>query len=227
MTTRPSEAAGSNLAAEYLGYVMEDQGLYRCIEPALPSIKTLNTQQIETLIFYLKSLHNYYPASENHVAYFDRFNNHLNKLRASESQTVLQAKATKLMLLAMVVGGLSGVIFVASLATFFAGAMTWGVALIVAALGVFVLADVKFGTPALITAKEQDRRYFLESLRSARGCNELDWAGLFSYNDVTKSGPQSDADIEHTKGRIAEMTEQLRNALYNDEYMEYTGSRSP
>ncbi|MGZ7132878.1 MAG: hypothetical protein ACXVH6_05885, partial [Halobacteriota archaeon] len=185
-----------------------------------------NSQQIETLIFYLKSLHNYHPASENHVAYFDRFNNHLNKLRTSESQTTLQAKATKLMLLAMIVGGLGGVIFIAGAATIFTGVISWGVALIVAALGVFVLADAKFGTPALITTKEQDRRYFLQSLRSARGCNELDWAGLFSYNGVTKSGPQSDADIERTKARIAEMTEQLRNALYNDQYMEYTGSRS-
>lgn len=70
--------------------------------------------------------------------------------------------------------------------------------------------------------KEQDRRYFLESIRAARACNELDWSGLFPYHGASRPGPQSDEDLERTEQRIAELSSQLRAALHNDEFMEYT-----
>lgn len=210
------------MASEYLSYVKQDEELYRIVEQALPGLETLNVQQVESFIFYLKSLHGYNPASENHVAYYDRFSKQLEELRNSESQEALQTKATRLMLLAMVAGGVGGIVLAVGAVIMLGGAAGWGTTLIIAAMGLFVLAEVRFGKPALETAKEQDRRYFLESLRSARACNELDWAGLFSHNGVTQPGPQSDADIEKTGIRIAELTHQLRTALYNDEYMQYS-----
>lgn len=97
-----------------------------------------------------------------------------------------------------------------------------GLATIFVALGVFVFAEARFGRAALVTAKEQDRLYFLESLREAKACNELDWAGLFSLNSVTHTGPQSETDIENQRLQVAELSSQLRIALYNDEYMQYS-----
>lgn len=39
------------------------------------------------------------------------------------------------------------------------------------AVGLFVLAESRFGRLALEAAKERDRRYFLASQRAARACN--------------------------------------------------------
>lgn len=124
----------------------------------------------------------------------------------------------------MVTGVVAGV-FLAAGAVALLGGAQWGAVLIAAAVGLFVLAEVRYGKPALKAAKEQDRRYFLECIGAARACNELDWSGLFSYNGVTQPGPQSDAAIEQTRLRIAALSAQLRNALYNDEYMQYLAHR--
>ena len=90
------------------------------------------------------------------------------------------------------------------------------------ALGIALLTEAKFGKAALVLAKEQDRRYFLDSIRAARSCNELDWCGLFSYNGVLRPGSQSDEDIARTERRVAELAAQLRSAVYNDEFFSYT-----
>jgi hypothetical protein len=45
----------------YLGYVEKDEGLLRVVEPILPRLTTLSAEQVETLVFYLKSLHGYCP----------------------------------------------------------------------------------------------------------------------------------------------------------------------
>ena len=42
---------------------------------------------------------------------------------------------------------------------------------------------------------------------------------LFSYNGVLRPGSQSDEDIARTERRVAE---QLRSAVYNDEFFSYT-----
>ena len=213
------------MKSEYLSYVEEDEALYGIVQPILSGINGLNVQQIEIFIFYLKSLHTYYPASENSGSYHTQFNLRLETLRASTSQVALQNKASHLMLLAIAMGGLSVAIFLTGVVLMF-GTPGWGVSLILVALVLFVLAQCRFGKPALLAAKEQDRRYFLESLRLARGCNELDWAGLFSYNGITSLGPQSDAGIERTGRRIADLTGQLRSALYNDEYMQISNNKT-
>ena len=75
---------------------------------------------------------------------------------------------------------------------------------------------------AIQVSKEQDRKYFLSSVRAANACNELNWAGLFSYNIATKDGALSDADLAHLNEQVAEITAKLRNALYNDEYFQYS-----
>jgi|GEM_PF-2427057 len=211
--------------SEYLSYVEQDKKLFSIVEPILPGIGTLNAQQIETLIFYLKSLHTYHPTGDDHIGHYDRYIQKLDALRTSKPQLALQVKASKQLLLAMTLGGVSGIMLALGSLTLFGGNAGWGGLLIAAALGLFVLADARFGKPALMTSKEQDRRYFLECIRAARACNELGWSGLFSYDGITQPGTQSNSDIERTENRVAELSSLLRDSLYNDEYMQYTYPR--
>ena len=209
---------------EYLSYVEQDATLLEAVAPVLPALRSLSAEQVETLVFYLKSLHSYYPSSENHVAHLERFSERLKTIRESAEQTTLQRKASAKLFKAMATGVVAGVLLAVG-GVALLGSAQWGAVLIAAAVGIFVLAEVRYGKPALEAAKEQDRRYFLECIRAARACNELDWSGLFSYNGVTQPGPQSDAAIEQTRLRIAALSAQLRNALYNDEYMQYSAHR--
>ena len=87
-----------------------------------------------------------------------------------------------------------------------------------------IFADIKFLKCALILTKEQDRRYFLSSIRAAKACNELGWAGLFSYNKCSKTGSYSEADTAHMNSEIGLLTHSLRTALYNDEYFQSSSS---
>jgi len=209
---------------EYFSYVERDAKLFEAVAPALPALRSLSAEQVETLVFYLKSLHSYYPSSENHVANLERFSERLKTIRESAEQTTLQRKASAKLFKAMATGVVAGALLAVGAVALF-GSAQWGAVLIAAAVVLFVLAEVRYGKPALDAAKEQDRRYFLDCIRAARACNELDWSGLFSYNGVTQPGPQSDAAIEQTRLRIAELSAQLRNALYSDEYMQYSSYR--
>lgn len=209
---------------EYFNYVKQDAKLFETVEPVLPALRSLSAEQIETLVFYLKSLHSYYPSSENHGNNFVRFSERLKTIRESPEQIALQRKASAKLLKAITAGVAAGALLVSGVVVL-AGSAAWGGAAIAASVGLFIWAEARFGRPALDVAKEQDRRYFLDCIRAARACNELDWAGLFTYNGVTQPGPQSDAAIEQTQLRIAELSTQLRCALYNDEYMQYSSHR--
>ncbi|MDR5746450.1 hypothetical protein QCE73_25090 [Caballeronia sp. LZ029] len=157
----------------------------------------------------MKSLHAYYTASENDVTNYQLFSQQLEGIRNTKSQNQFQRKAASLLLRAMILSGIAAIVAALGTVAMMVKQHGWGVPLIVGSFGLFLFAEARFGRTALSAAKEQDRRYFLECLRSARACNELDWAGLFTY------GAQSTEDL----------TEQLRNALYNDEYRQYSHAR--
>ncbi len=209
---------------EYFSYVEQDKKLLEIVAPVLPALRSLSAEQIETLVFYLKSLLSYYPSSENHVANLERFSERLKTIRESHDQTALQRRASTKLFKAMALCVAAGAVLAIG-AVGLADSAAWGAAVIAVAIGLFILAEARYGKPALDAAKEQDRRYFLQCIRAAQACNELDWSGLFSYNGVTEPGPQSDAAIEQTRLRIAELSAQLRCALYNDEYMQYSSHR--
>jgi hypothetical protein len=209
---------------EYFSYVERDTKLLNVVAPVLPALRSLSAEQIETLVFYLKSVHSCYAASENDGANFERFSTRLKTIRESREQTALQRKASMQLFKVMAACVATGVLLAVGVVTMAVGG-AWGGAVIAAAVGLFILAEARFGKPALDAAKEQDRRYFLHSIRAARACNELDWSGLFTYNGVAQPGPQSNSAIEQTRLRVAELSEQLRCALYNDEYMQYSSHR--
>lgn len=209
---------------EYFSYVERDAKVLETVAPVLSALRSLSAEQVETLVFFLKSLHSYYPSSENDVANLERFSERLKTIRESAEQNALQRRASTKLFKAMATCVAAGALLAIG-AVVLVGSALWGGAVIAAAVGLFILAEARYSKPALDAAKEQDRRYFLQCVRAARACNELDWSGLFSYNGVTQPGPQSDAAIEQTRLRIAELSAQLRRALYNDEYMQYSSHR--
>ncbi len=206
----------------YLSYIQEDPKLNAVVSEALPELQRLSSMQIEKLVFYLKSLHGYYPKSENHTSYWSEFADKLDKLRNSPEQITLQRQTGSALLKGIVCCVLGGVLLAVALAALMGGQTGIGVGFLAAAGACVLLADAKFFRKAVLTSKEQDRKYFLSSIRSAKACNELDWAGLFSYNKASKSGPLSDEDEALLAAQVAELTEKLRLALYNDEYFQYS-----
>ena len=92
----------------YIDSVTGDPELLSAVQECLPKLQGLNALQIEKLIFYLKSLHGYYPNSESHIFYSVDFSKKLDELRNSEEQIVLQRKVSFLLLKALsvfIIGG--------------------------------------------------------------------------------------------------------------------------
>ncbi|MCC5612496.1 hypothetical protein LC612_38840 [Nostoc sp. CHAB 5834] len=218
--------AGLNVETDmrdsYLAYVEEDERLLKVVEPILPHLKTLPKEQVETLVFYLKSLQSYSSSSANELQNRLAFEEKLDAIRSSYAQTELLSKARWKLLLGIFLCLAAAVVAVPGVLELLAGrgatAATW----VLPAGGLLLSAHFLLILPAIELFKQQDRRYFLESIRAARSCNELDWAGLFAYNGATMPGAQSEKALDQAAHRTAELTAQLRTALYNDEYLSYS-----
>lgn len=207
---------------QYLSYLEEDQELYAAVKSALPALQRLSPDQIEKLVFYLKSLHHYYPKSENHNVYWSVFDDKLQGIRNSSEQLGLQRQASRARIKGVALCVMSGASLAVALAAFIGAQTGLSVVFLCIACACVFFADSNFFMKAIQVSKEQDRKYFLSSVRAANACNELNWAGLFSYNIATKDGALSDADLAHLNEQVAEITAKLRNALYNDEYFQYS-----
>lgn len=209
----------------YLRFVEKDEALWQVLEPVLPRLTTLSAEQVEALVFYLKSLHGYYACSANELQNREPFDTRLDAIRNSSTQDRLQSKARWRLRLGVLICVAAGIVCLPGVLALFAGewrtVAAWGLP----AVALVFLADYVGFVPAINAFKQQDRRYFLESIRAARACNELDWSGLFTHDSITKPGPQSDEAIRQTQLRCAELAQQLRTALYNDEYMDYSRPR--
>ena len=198
---------------EYLGYLKEDAKLYAAIEDKLPQLQNLSFTQVEKLVFYLKNLHSYYPKSENLATFHLEFADKLDELRRSSEQIAISRKAGIALMKGMACCVLAGILLATAIVLLLNGEKGIGLGLTIAVIACILYADGKLLHKALVLSKEQDRKYFLSSIRAANGCNELDWAGLFSYTQTAPPGPQRDAEV-------GDLTERLRAALYNDEYFQ-------
>jgi hypothetical protein len=111
----------------------------------------------------------------------DDFDDVLVKLRDSELQVELQSRSNACFLKAAAFISGFGLFLVAGV---LAGALGggWIAATILIALSIACLVKAaRLQLTTLLIAKEQDRRYFLESLRAATTTEELNKAGLFAY----------------------------------------------
>lgn len=207
---------------QYLSYLKEDARLYAFVRDKLPELQELSAEQIEKLVFYLKSLHTYYPKSENHVAFLSEFSGKLEMLRNGSDQIAMQRQVAVALLKGIASCVFAGGLLAIAFAALLSGQIGMGVGFLCAGVVLVLFADSKLLRKALMLSKEQDRKYFLSSIRVAKACNELDWAGLFSYNQSSKSGPLSDDDEVRLSAEVGEFTAKLRAALYNDEYFQYS-----
>lgn len=207
---------------EYFTTVEDDTRLYALVQDKVPDLSQLSATQIEKLVFYLKSLHTNYPKSENHVAFYSEFTAKLDKLRNTPEQLAMQHQAGANLVKAIGCCTIAGLLFAGALFAVFGGQTSIAIGILVVSVALVLIADSRFLKKAILVSKEQDRKFFLSSIRAAKACNELDWAGLFAYNEVSKSGTQSDADLALTNAEIGRLTAQLRAALYNDEFFEYS-----
>jgi hypothetical protein len=205
----------------YKQYVEYDDELNNIFGKHFDAIEKLSKQQIEKVVFYLKSIHSYYADSWGSWQLKDVYDEKLLKIKFNEKQIELQNTALRIMrkiALLNIFGALvlaSGVIAIALKAWLVAVVLLCGFAYC------YYYANKKLLVKAIETYKEQDRRYFLESIRTAKGCNELDWSGLFAYYDGQHDGPQSDKDLENTDRQVRQITQNLKDALYNDEDSRY------
>jgi hypothetical protein len=206
---------------QYLSYLEDDAKLYAIVSDKLPELQHLSAAQLEKLVFYLKSLHGYYPKSENHVAFFAEFSDKLKKLRDDSEQVALQRQVSAALLKGMVCCVFAGVLLAVALAAIMGNQTVIGAGFLGVAVACVLLSDTKLLHKAVLLSKEQDRKYFLSSIRAAKACNELDWAGLFAYSQTSKT----EADEARLNAEIGDLTEKLRAALYNDEYFQYSPAK--
>lgn len=209
---------------EYLSYIEEDPQLYAVLKDKLPQFERLSPAQVEKFIFWLKSLQTYYPKSEASATYCSEFADKLENLRNSSEQINLQRSANRSLLKGIALCVIAGLLLAIVLACLLGGQMWLGMGFLGAAVGCILVATSTSIKTAIVISKEQDRKYFLASIRAARACNELDWAGFFAYSPAMQLGPRSAEDEKRIEGEMAELTGQLRAALYNDEYFEYSSS---
>ena len=207
---------------EYIHEIDSDDDLNAIVGDRLTPLKHLTFTQIEKLVFYLKSLHTYYPKSENQVSFWSDYETKLREIGNSPEQVALQRKASDEMLKAMGYCVLAGILLAGAALAFFIEQKAASVGLLVISGAAILFADIRHMTQATIISKEQDRRYFLMCIRTAKACNELEWSGLFSYNKASKEGPLSNADEAKINEEISRLTSELRAALYNDEYFHYS-----
>ena len=129
----------------------------------------------------------------------------------------MQRQVSRLLLKAMLCGAVAGALMLFAVPFGATSGAAWGVGLAAAALGMFWVGESRFGIPALDAAKDQDRAFFLECLRSAQACNHLEWCGLFAPPGARKE--------PLARERVEEIARNLRAALYNDEWMNFTPAR--
>lgn len=200
---------------DYLRRVLDDEALCEAVQPILPGVSRLTAEQVERLVFLLKSIPGGNGSRSVNVQASDAFEARLDVLRSSDSQSQLLSSAVGRLIFGVCCSVVAGCFLTLSLLA----ALTWSDAFLWVA-GTLIPLGIAwfFGfAPSIECFKRQDRQYFLESIRSARTCRELNSAGLFSFNGVSKPGPQSDEALRLTRIRVTELAQQLRDALYRDE----------
>lgn len=210
---------------QYLSYLEEDARLYAVIHDKLPELRGLSATQIEKLVFYLKSLRGYYPKSESLGDFHSDFSNKLENLRNCPEQVALLRQEAAAGLKCISCGVLAGVLLFISLVAFLDDEKSIALISLSIAFACVLLAYFRYFEKAIIISHEQDRKYFLSSIRIAKACNELNNAGLFAYNKKPESRPLGHADGERVYAEFGDLTENLRTALYNDEYFDFSSRK--
>jgi len=177
----------------------------------------LTPAQAELAVRWLKrwKLRDAVPADYDEMQASEAFATKLKALRECPAQVQLQSVATRHGTWSRVWAA----VFAASLSAMVgmgivggAGVVAWLVA--AAVLVASLIASERSLVRALVAAKEQDRKYALESLRAATTVRELLNAGLWTY--LPGVGSALYHDDKRAKSQIYGDRERLADALYLD-----------
>ena len=204
----------------YKEKIMYDVVFKDLIGDKYDEIESLSYEQIERLVFYLKSIHSYDSNCENSWHYHEAYEKKLTAIRESKEQLSLMKKSRTLLRQSSFLHMINGLILSACLLTFFFSTWYWGFAFVVLFGYVYLRSDA-LTLKALLANKEQDRRYFLQSIRLAKNCTELNWSGFFSYYDGFKEGYLDEIHTKIHDENVDKISRQFRNALYNEEYLDW------
>jgi len=157
------------------------------------------------------------PIKTNKLVFEHQFARRLDAVKTSTAQNRLIAKAHIKSIWSRVFAALLAIAAVVVVVIYGAHSWRWyeaaGAGIV---LWLFYSLSSKFNTKALQLAKEQDRRYFLDSLREGQTVSELNEAGLFAY--VPDTMPEQGKTFSWVKSVLAmrRAQEQLSDALYTD-----------
>lgn len=175
----------------------------------------LENLQYEMVITWLKKWKLGHDPARREGSHRD-FHAILERVRNSAEQRELQRKTAWKLMSGVVFGALFLLSLAIAIMTHVADGVGWGWKLFsaVVTIGLFGFAN-DFLRTMQILAKEQDRRFGLESLRSAKTVTEVTLAGLFSYLPGT-SADEPNFDEIHARRAMAKAREALTDALYCD-----------
>ncbi|WP_281649143.1 hypothetical protein [Parendozoicomonas sp. Alg238-R29] len=205
---------------EYASYIEWDENIQSLVFEKQSTFESLNKSQIELLVFYLKNINN--STNGKNTSTDEIFLRNLEQLKKSDEQIKLQARSGKYAVMGVAVCVVSGMLLASSLFSFFIDKTGLGISLLVIAALLLIYSDIKLFYKSAILDKEQDRRYLLSSIRSAKSCKELQLAGFFTYTKSWNETCRSNSETLKIQNEIYEVSRKFRSALYNDPDFEFT-----
>ncbi len=202
----------------YKENITVDQQLNKLFGPIFDPLESLSYEQIEKIVFYLKSIHSYNDKCDRAWANHEAFQEKLENLRNSSEQLTLMRRSKKLLIKSTLFHMANGIFFVLGVFSLFVLDWYWSALIFTFLAYMFYKADANT-LNVLLVNKEQDRRYFLSSIRLAENCTELEWCGFFAYYDGFQVGFFDEVQTETHYRNIEIISRNFRNALYNDEFV--------
>lgn len=134
------------------------------------------------------------------------FDDILRQIRDSDGQKTLENRDVNARFKALGFGLLFGLLTLCATATYTSDLNGWVTFLFGAAALVALVAWDRANIRSIVLAKEQDRRYFLSCLRSARSIDELNRAGFFAYFP----NPHGPEWVAHVRAEVARLSRALK-----------------
>lgn len=177
----------------------------------------LTPAQTELAVKWLKTwkLKDSSSLDSNEIRTTEAFSDKLNELKNTPEQLRLQRTAAGYATKSRI-WGVAFAVMLALLAGLAVSGAGWVWCLFAAAIAIGTLvASERSLVRALMAAKDQDRRYLMQSFRAANTVTELLNAGICAYiPGVLHTGPNYDEQV--AKAAMADECERLTDALYRD-----------
>ena len=141
-------------------------------------------------------------------------------MKNSDEQISLQRVARNKIFKSSAFHMLNGLILAFAILLFFTTTWYWGAISFTVFIFLYFKAE-QLTVSALLVSKQQDRKYFLNSIRLAKNCTELNWAGFYAmYEGFSEGFLTKEQEVLHDR-EVDKINRSFRNALYNEEYLDW------